>query len=246
MAQKAIVTAAIAAALGAGALHLYLARFEAEATGGASQPVVMVARDLSLGEVITEGALALHELPEQYVEERHIAGSDLARIIGTRATAAVRSGASLLWSDLDVMQAGRTLSSLVRTGMRAFSLPDGAASFDGLLRPGDRVDVLFTARTDEAAVATRTLLQNVLVLTVGADLGTTEKEASERRRNSSGVTLSVTPAQAEELASREGRGRLRLSLRNPEDLVTDLPPRPLTETPTDSTARLNLEPGRAR
>jgi len=223
MAQKAIVTAGIAAAIGAGALHLYLARFEAEATGGAPQPVVMVARDLALGEVITEGALSLHDLPEQYVEERHIIGSDIARVIGTRATVAVPSGASLLWSDLDVMQAGRTLSSLVRTGMRAFSLPDGAASFDGLLRPGDRVDVLFTVRDDDAALATRTLLQNVLVLTVGGDLGAPAAETDKGRRENHGVTLSVTPAQAQELAYTEGRGRLRLSLRNPEDLVTDLP-----------------------
>ncbi len=241
MAQKAIVTASIAAAIGAGALHLYLARFESEATGGAPQAVVMVARDLALGEVITEGALSLHALPEQYVEERHIAGSDIARVIGTRATVAVRSGASLLWSDLDVMQAGRTLSSLVRTGMRAFSLPDGAASFDGLLRPGDRVDVLFTVRDDDAALATRTLLQNVLVLTVGGDLGAPAAEADKGRRESHGVTLSVTPAQAQELAFTEGRGRLRLSLRNPEDLVTDLP------SPSDgSSARLDAERSHAR
>lgn len=241
MAQKAIVVAGVAAALGAGALHLYLARFEAEATGGAPQPVVMVARDLGLGEVITEGALSLHELPEQYVEERHIAASDMARVVGTRATAAVRSGASLLWSDLDVMQGGRTLSSLVRSGMRAFSLSDGAASFDGLLRPGDRVDVLFTAREDDAR-STRTLLQNVLVLTVGADLGTKSDGASGERRRGEGVTLSVTPAQAETLASTEGVGRLRLSLRNPEDLVTDLPPSP-SASPT---AQLDSELSRAR
>ena len=242
MAQKAIVTAAVAAALGAGALHVYLARFEAEATGGAPQSVVLVARDLGLGEVITEGVLSLHDLPEQYVEERHIPASDMTRIIGTRATTAVRSGASLLWSDLDVMQSGRTLSSLVRSGMRAFSLPDGAVSFDGLLRPGDRVDVLFTTRADEEGVATRTLLQNVLVLTVGADLGSAQRGEEEARHRGEGVTLSVTPSQAEELAASEGRGRLRLSLRNPEDLVTDLP----SAKTLGQTARLDAENAHAR
>jgi len=219
MAHKAMVAAGVSAVLGAVALHLYLERFETEAVGGPPQAVVMVARDLALGEVITEAALTTHELPEQYVEERHIAASDLSRVIGTRATAAVPSGASLLWSDLDVLQAGRTLSSLVRAGMRAYSLSEGATSFDGLLRPGDRVDVLFSSGTDGAS---HTLLQNVLVLTVGADLGAAGKGTDDDARDGDGVTLSVTQAQAERLASAEGHGRLALVLRNPEDLVVDL------------------------
>jgi Flp pilus assembly protein CpaB len=113
------------------------------------------------------------------------------------------------------MQDGRTLAGLVRVGLRGYSLSERDASFDGLLRPGDRVDVIFTP-VDEAS-ETSMLLHNVLVLTVGGDLGQDQATASVERGGR--VTLSVTPEQATVLARREGTGRLRLVLRNPQDAV---------------------------
>jgi pilus assembly protein CpaB len=167
--------------------------------------------------VITRAALDLRELPERYVEERHIQFDDLERVLGARATAALTSGSALLWSDLDVSQEGRTLSGLVRSGMRAFTLPERDVSFDGLLRPGDRVDVLFTPSAPMSA--TTTLLQSALVLTVGSDLGE-EAPSDERRVGQVGrVTLSVTMQQAQLLAHSEQGGALRLALRNPQDLA---------------------------
>lgn len=227
MARKGMWTAGAFAGVGALSLHGYLLRFEAEAAGGAPQPIVTLATDLSPGELITQAALTERELPEQYVEERHIPAADRGRVVGLRATTLLRGGNALLWTDLDVMQEGRALSSLVRTGMRAFAIPSAEASFDGLLRPGDRVDVILAPGGDHAQ-ATRTLLQNVLVLTVGGDLGkAATRSVAGPYEPSSGVTLSVSPEQAEALAHAEGQGRLRLSLRNPEDLLTQeraLPP----------------------
>lgn len=225
MKQKATLTALLAAVLGAGCLHLYLARYEVELAGGAPRSLVVVTRDLALGEVISRAALDFRELPERYVEERHIDAHDLERVLGTRATTAVASGSNLLWSDLDALQEGRTLSGLVRAGLRAFTLPEREVSFDGLLRPGDRVDVLFTQSgvdvrgVDVQKPRTIALLQNVLVLTVGNDLGG-DADPSESRAAAQGrVTLSVTIEQAQQLAQSEGRGVLRLALRNPQDLV---------------------------
>lgn len=224
MVRKQMWTACAAAGIGALSLHAYLARFEAEAAGGPPQRIVSLTRDLSPGEVVTQSALGERDLPEQYLEERHVAAADRERVMGLRATTLLRAGSSLLWTDLDVMQEGRSLSSLVSSGMRAFSVRDGASGFDGLLRPGDRVDVLFTAR-QEAQSHTQTLLENVLVLTVGGDLGRAGARATaESRVDGRSVTLSVSPEQAELLSQAEERGRLRLSLRNPEDLVTQSRP----------------------
>ena len=139
--KTATVTAVLAALLGAGCLHLCLGRHEAELAGGAARTLLVVTRDLALGEVISRAALDFRDLPERYVEERHIEARDLERVLGTRAATAVTSGSSLLWSDLDDLQERHTLSSLVRAGKRAFMLPEREVSFDGLLRPGDRVDV---------------------------------------------------------------------------------------------------------
>jgi pilus assembly protein CpaB len=215
MKSKATVLALAAALIGAGSLHLFLTRYELELAGGMPKSVVVATRDLALGEVISRAALDFRDLPERYVEERHIDARDLERVLGTRVTAAVASGSSLLWSDLDASQEGRTLSGLVRAGMRAFTLPARDVSFDGLLRPGDRVDVLFTRPES----GTLTLLQNVLALTVGSDLGD-DAESSVQRAGAAGrVTLSVSLEQAQLLAHSEGRGALRLALRNPQDLV---------------------------
>lgn len=218
MNRKAMLAALACAVLGASSLHLYLTRYEQEVAGGEPKAVVVATRDIALGDVITRAALDVRELPERYIEERHIQLDDLERVLGARATAAVASGASLLWSDLDVAQESRTLSGLVRTSMRAFTLPERDVSFDGLLRPGDRVDVLFTPA--ESMSATSTLLQNALVLTVGRDLGREDSDEDRAATDGSGrVTLSVTMEQAQRLAHSERRGNLRLALRNPQDLV---------------------------
>jgi pilus assembly protein CpaB len=203
--------------LGASGLHLYLARYEREVGGGEPKGVVVATRDIALGDVITRAALDTRELPERYVEERHIAFEDLAHVLGARATSAVSSGAALLWSDLDVAQDQGTLAALVRTGMRAFTLPERDVTFDGLLRPGDRVDVLFTPA--EGSEPTSTLLQSALVLTVGRDLGRAGGAAASLAERAARVTLSVSPVQAQRLASAERRGSLRLALRNPQDFV---------------------------
>jgi pilus assembly protein CpaB len=171
-------------------------------------------RDLALGETVTRAVLDVKELPEAYVEERHIPAADFERVLGAHVTTALTGGGPLLWTDLDMLQDGRTLSSLVRVGMRAFVLPDRDVSFDGLLRPGDRVDVLLSP-ADPNALA-KTLLENVLVLTVGGKLGQDESDAEQAAGR---VTLSVTPAQAELLAPQEGEGSLRLALRNPQDIA---------------------------
>jgi len=215
MTRRATLTALLAGLLAAGVLPLYLRRHELALLGGAARSVVVVTRDLALGELISRAALDFRDLPERYVEERHIDAHDLERVVGTRSSAAVPSGSALLWSDLDLSLERRSLSSLVRAGKRAFTLPERDVGFDGLLRPGDRVDVLFT----QAASGTRTLLQSVLVLTVGDELGDHAELHPLAARRSGRVTLSVGLEQAELLAASEGRGTLRLALRNPQDLA---------------------------
>jgi Flp pilus assembly protein CpaB len=57
------------------------------------------------------------------------------------------------------------------------------------------------------------------------------------------VTLSVDLAQAQLLAASEGRGALRLALRNPQDLALVEPPAP-TELPTaQGTDLLDVDEG---
>lgn len=90
----------------------------------------------------------------------------------------------------------------------------------GLLRPGDRIDLLMRAtRNDEPVVMP--LLQNVLVLAVGADMGGVGDSLLDVVMSATDLTLGVTVRQAEALALAQGEGSLIASLRNPNDILVD-------------------------
>jgi len=221
---KALIAAAVGAAIGLYMLWVYKQRFEAEASGGRKVGVVIVTRDVPIGSKITPDRLAIRDLPESYVEPRHIRATDAQRIVGVRVRTRLEANESILWSDLATSGGeARDLASLVRPGMRAISIKATAtASFDGLLRPGDRVDVLLTTeRVGTKERITFSLEQNLLVLASGRDVGGDETSQSGRRKGRMAtVTLAATLEQAQVLAFGIDRGDFTLVLRNPDDIAT--------------------------
>ncbi|MDB4932527.1 MAG: Flp pilus assembly protein RcpC/CpaB [Myxococcaceae bacterium] len=237
MNTKALIIAIGAAALGLVLLLLYKQRFEAEASGGVPVRVLIAVQDIPLGAALSENMMGYRLIPQAYLEDRFIRYSDVRRIIGVRVSNGLRANQTVMWTDLaTASDARRDLSSLVSTGMRAITVrADITNSFGGLLRPGDRVDVLGTlSRTGgETDRVTIPLLQNVLVLAAGRDTG---GEAQRQTVNGTGgannpveisqITLSVSMEEAQLLtyaADRGGSGGrhtgLTLVLRNPEDIA---------------------------
>lgn len=216
MKRAAMIGATLATTVGVVALILYQERFEQEASGGAPIPVLVAAEDLPLGTVLTDEMLAVRDLPESYVEPRHIPAAEANRVIGLRISSAVRANESLLWTDLANSEQRRDLSALVQDGMRAFTIrADPTASFGGLLRPGDRVDVLLTVEQG-GGHETAPIAQNLLVLAAGRDLGGRSSSATPGEVNQ--ITLSVTLEQSQILALAQERGEIHLVLRNPDDI----------------------------
>jgi pilus assembly protein CpaB len=204
------------------------------ASGGPPIAVLMATQDIPLGATVTEDMLGIRNLPTSYVDTRHIPAEDAQRVVGVRASMGVRAGEAILWTDLSTNASERSLSGLIRTGMRGVTFrADVTNAFGGLLRPGDRVDVNLTARRVQgdrnSPEVTIPLLQNVLVLAVGADIGGVDLAELQRdieggitRRSYSEVTFSVTMEQAALLTQANNMGRLTLFLRNSEDVaVTD-------------------------
>jgi pilus assembly protein CpaB len=242
MNSKALLAAILAAVGGIAMLFLYMQRFEDEASGGVPTSVLIATQDIPLGTAVTEAMLGQRDLPRSYVEDRHIPAGEAQRVIGVRITSGVRAGESLLWSDLATSSdQSRDLSSLVRSGQRAISVrADAAASFGGLVRPGDRVDVLLTLERSTQDPVTVPLLQNQLVLAAGQDTGAVQRAgqgAAQRGSAISQVTLSASVEQAQLLAFAGQRGRLTLILRNPDDIEI------LEGLPETSTADI-IEPER--
>jgi pilus assembly protein CpaB len=241
MNTKAIMAAVGAAVLGIVMLGLYMQRFEDEASGGEPILVLTAVQDIPLGVALTAEMVVARELPAAYLEDRHITVADQERVLGVRVVSGIRAGESILWTDLaTTTDTSRDLSSLVRNGMRAITIQaDQSATFGGLVRPGDRVDVLMTLTRpssgptislDEDRV-TIALLQNLLVLAAGQDTGAVQRSATTRPPTQmNDVTMSTTVEQAQLLAFAQQRGRLTLLLRHPDDItvIEGLP-----ETTTD-------------
>lgn len=215
MNKKAFLIAIVIAAVGVGLSHLYLTRLEHEVTGGARLSVLIAAKDLRPGTVLREALLGVRAMPQAYVGERNIYARDSKKVIGIRVSTHIKANEPVLWSDIATLsQPGRDLSSAVQDGKRAVSLSSQTSSFDGLLRPGDRVDILFTPSSgDETSI----LLQNILVLSVGGQLSQ-QDEALKGSLGRKSITLSVGIEESQLITQAERQGTLKLILRNPEDI----------------------------
>lgn len=229
--RRLLVIATLSAALGVALMWFYVRRFEREVSGGQPIGVLFALRDIPMGEALSADALGIKKVPEAYLERRFVRASEAQRLVGVRVSSGVEAGEAIFWSDLAAAGAEhRDLSKLVPRNHRAISLPaDASSSFGGLVRPGDRVDVLLSAERQGEEV-TVPLLQNIMVLALGTDLGADPGGPAGAPRQSASsavaaahqVTLSVSVAQAQTLAHAKAQGRLTMVLRNPADItVTD-------------------------
>lgn len=216
MNKRALVIAIASAALGLVLLQLYMRRFEQEVRGGEPVDILLARKDIPAGTLITSQHLSEYRVPERYTSGRNVVAGDLRHVVGTRVSTTVRANEPLLWTDIARMRQDRSLANLVQPGMVAAEV--SGQSFGGLLGPGDRVDVVLLTRDASGLLADDgsrkravTLLQSALVLAVGGSM--------ERGKTSGGVTLLLSPEQAQLLMVSRGQGTLQLVLRNPDDLA---------------------------
>ena len=109
------------------------------------------------------------------------------------------------------------LSAKIPDGMRATAVKTNeVTNIAGFMFPGSHVDVLVTLKPDNNAssMETRTVLQNVLVLSTGTKM---DPDPNGKPENVNVVTLLVTPEQSEKLALAQNQGTIHFVLRNSGD-----------------------------
>lgn len=206
-------------------MYLYQDQFRIERSGGPPVEVVIAAQDIPFGEPVRAEWLGTRALPRDYVEDRHILGNRIRDLIGLPLAQSVRGGEAIMRTDLSPLSdQQRTLSGEIPQGSRAITiLATQTSAFNGLLRPGDHVDVILTIGDPLRAEGWHNalLLENVAVLAVGRQLH--EEETDEGRRGyrlgqTTSVTLEVTFEQGALITQAQQEGRIQLTLRNGNDM----------------------------
>jgi pilus assembly protein CpaB len=122
----------------------------------------------------------------------------------------------VLERDLGVQGAGIGLAGKIPEGMRATAVRSNEISgVAGFLYPGSHVDVLVTLTPSGGnGPMTRTVLQNVQVLTAGQ---TIEPDPQGRPHSVNVVTLLVTPENSQRLQLASSQGNIQFVLRSGAD-----------------------------
>lgn len=190
--------------------------------------IVVAKRNLKAGDAVSADTMALRQVPEAYAASQAVREESFKGYQGLRLTQALQAGEALL----PVMVAGAEVASFsarIKPGIRAMTLQvDEVNSVSGMLQPGDRIDLLMSARLPAASSApapgapampadrTVALMQDLLILATGRSVrpGGSEETPS---RGFNAITVEVSPEQAQRLVVAQRAGKLTALLRNPGD-----------------------------
>jgi pilus assembly protein CpaB len=131
--------------------------------------VVTATQDVESGSLVPAEAFALKPFPKAYVPQGAL--TTLEQLTGTYATTRLTRDQILLASQVTATRPATNLSESIPAGKVALWMPlPELLAQAGVLRAGDRVDILLTMPLPEPAVGLTTLttLQNVELLYVGA------------------------------------------------------------------------------
>lgn len=174
--------------------------------------VVVASCTIPKGAVLSGQNLAKLSVPSSGTSRRNVPAGEFELLIGARTKAGIEAGEPILWTDVEEPFEVDRFSQAIPQGRRALTLEaDLAASFAGLIRPGDRVDISLQDPTRKTGSA---WFYDIPVIAV--DRHFDRPPDSEADSETSSITVSVTPEEGQRLVAAHAGG-LRWFLRNPED-----------------------------
>lgn len=196
--------------------------------------VIVASKALQAGQKLVASDLAKRALPEAMTSVHSVSVEELEQVVGRQLLVALAMGEPLSRAAL-ANEEVRSLAARLQPGARAVTVRvDDVTSQAGLVRPGDRVDLMLAEeRSDQGVrcVEVTPLIDAVAVLATGQAQGEAQSGADELRRADtyefsqySTLTLDVTPAQAQQIAAALRIGELIPVLRGEGDLsASNLP-----------------------
>ncbi len=179
--------------------------------------VVVATMLLPAGSTLAPASVRLRGVPEGLFPAG--AFSRLEDVLERPVISAIQADEPVVEARLAVKGSGMGLGPLIPPGMRAISVRvNDVVGVAGFVLPGMRVDVLVTGRPPNGNdTETRTVLQNITVLSAGQTIAT---DGKSQPITTPVVTLLVSPAEAEALTLANSEGRIQLLLRNSTDRAT--------------------------
>ncbi len=176
--------------------------------------MVVAGRLLSVGAMVTREAVKIRQVPESFFPSGGF--SKIEDVVDRPVISPMQADEPVLESRIAAVGAGLGLAPMIPAGMRAISVRvNDVVGVAGFVLPGMRVDVLVTGRPPgRADTYTRTVLQNITVLSAGQTIQTDGKSQSIVAPV---VTLLVNPSEAEFLTLANNEGHIQLVLRNSSD-----------------------------
>ena len=195
-----------------------------------TKPMLVAARYLAVGALLGEADVVSEPLEAGRIPSGAIPESDAEDILGTAVRVPIDAGTPVLFTDLVHPGARGFLSLILSPGMRAVSVRiEPETRFAGLVDPGDRVDVIFTASappTDHLLLLdvdssgegplSRVLFEDLRVLAIDRTVrppAVGGEAPVEERSEFTVATLEVSPAQAPVLVHANRQGQIALAIR---------------------------------
>lgn len=199
-----------------------MAQIEAELKAGRETiAVVVAAHNLEPGDVISNDSAAIREFPKEFLHESALTSGEFDKISGEALLVGVRAGEPIL-PVYTVTRGGAYFSGSIKEGRRALTIEvDELSSIAGMVRPGDRIDLIMTAKPPKQAVGpvqteeafTFPLLSDVEVLATGR----AQRGTSGSGEGYSTVTLNVTPQEANAIIAAKAESKVTAVLRSPKE-----------------------------
>jgi pilus assembly protein CpaB len=225
--NKNLLLIVLALAVGGGAIYLSnkvirdkISQIEEESKRGKKLvKIVVPTKDLEKGDALSAQVVAVREVPQEFVSHLSITPDKFDEVENQRLATSIKRGEALLEMHTEG-QGSRVFSAGLRKGTRALTFEvDEVNSISGMLRPGDRIDLVLTAKTTGSTSGvdvTFPMLSDVIVLATGQTV-TKQDPKDGRERSFSTITLELRPEDAHRIIVAKSSGRLTAVLRNPDD-----------------------------
>jgi pilus assembly protein CpaB len=176
-----------------------------------TKPVVIANQNIPSRTIITATMISLQTRPVTDMLPDAI--TTLSETIDQVSTQTITAGSQITHSQIAAKGGTFGLPFVIPVGKRAVSIAlAGESALAGLLKPGDRVDIVATLDLEEGKTLSTIVLQNISVIAVGAQItGAKEIKTQEKQAGDGAIlTLALTPQDAEKLSLIASKANLKL------------------------------------